>query len=108
MGKRNTKKNGKQREKREKNKKIREREKFGFGGTHSMANAQTMVGYGMRIDGTQPTRENGSRYLGYDGYIVGGTWPTIIMRQSVLGLQWVVDGTKTINGSIVECQVLIL
>jgi len=39
-----------------------------------------MAGYGMRVDGTQPTRENGSRYLGYNGYIMGGTWPTIIMR----------------------------
>jgi len=35
---RNVKKNGKQREKYEKNEKIRKREKFGFGGTWAMAN----------------------------------------------------------------------
>jgi len=30
--------------------------------------------------GTRATMDDGSRYSGYDGYIVGGTWPTIIMR----------------------------
>jgi len=39
MGKRNVKKNEKQREKWEKNKKNRKREQFGFGGTWAMANA---------------------------------------------------------------------
>ena len=85
---RNVEKNAKEREKWEKNKKIRKREKFGFGGTWFYRNCVDGTrsyrncvdgtrSYRNRVDGTRSYRNRVDGTRSY-GNCVGGTWTTTV------------------------------